>query len=664
MTKQPAPYGNWESPITAELVASGDGRPAFVGTVGDELWWNVPRPAEGGRRALLRRTPDGDVSTVLPLPWNTRNRVQEYGGTPWTAVPRSTGGPLVVFTHFDDQRLYAFQPDAGTDPRPLTPEPEFPSGLRMSAFVIVEDRNEVWGLLEEFTGPKPTDVRRLLIAVPLDGSAANDRGQMRELTDDSYRFVTGPRISSDGQHVAWLAWNHPDMPWDTTELRLADLTDQGELTNVRTIAGGGEEAISQVEWEKPGTLLFASDRTGWWNLYRHDLATGHETNLTPADEEFAGPLWASGSQWFAVLDNGHIATIHGKGESVLGILDPATGTITDIDGPWTDWLSSLAVSGTTVYGLAGSATRKYEVVAVNTADYTAETVANHHRDKVDPALVPEPEHRTFDGDNGREVHALVYSPQNPDYTGPENEKPPFVVWVHGGPTSHVRPNFNLEIAYFTSRGIGVVNVNYGGSTSYGREYRNRLREQWGNVDVEDCAAAARGLVAEGKADPDRLAIRGGSAGGWTSAASLTSPATEGLYACATIQYPILDLDNWIGDETHDFESQDLHSLIGPYDEVPERYRERSPVNHADRIKAPFILQQGLEDAICPPIQSERLLNQIAGKGVPHAYLTYEGEQHGFRRKETIIHSLLTEHSLYAQTFGFDGPTGTEVKLQP
>ncbi len=660
MAVQLAPHGAWESPITVEHVAGGDGRPSHLGLVGEEVWWTEPRPSEDGRRTLMRRSEDGSVASVLPAPWNVRNRVHEYGGTPWVGR-MGEAGPLIVFSNFADQRLYVFEPDGGREPRPITPVPRFPSGLRWCDMEFFTRRGEVWAVLEEFTGERSTQLRRVLAAVPLDGSAADDRGAVRELTDDAYRFTTGPRLNADQTRAAWIAWNHPDMPWDATELRIAEITSDGAFANTRTLAGGDEESLPQAEWAPDGSLVAASDRTGWWNLYRFSPEDGSGEALFPARSEFAGPLWSLGTRWFRVLDDGRVAALNGKGESVLGILGEESDE--DVGGPWTEWAPGLAAAGAKVYGLAASPSSGYEVVEYDVDGDRFRTVAAPHVDEVDPAYYPEPERRVFAGPGGREVHADVYPPRNPDFAAPEGELPPYVVWVHGGPTGHVRAVLDLELAYFTSRGIGVVQVNYGGSTGYGREYRNRLREQWGVVDVEDCAAVARALAEEGTADRARLAIRGGSAGGWTAAASLVSPAARGLYACAAIAYPILDLSAWLGDDTHDFESQYLHTLVGPADAVPGRYRDRSPVNHADLIAAPFLLLQGLEDAICPPAQSERLLERVAGRGVPHAYLAYEGEQHGFRKQSTIVSALLAEHALYAQVFGFAAPSGADSELR-
>ncbi|MFF4905878.1 prolyl oligopeptidase family serine peptidase [Streptomyces sp. NPDC001260] len=635
------PYGSWPSPIDAALTAAHDGHPEYVGFVGDEPWWTEPRPEEGGRRTLVRRRADGREETVLPAPWNVRSRVIEYGGHPWAGVVLD-GRPVVVFVNFADQRLYRCEP--GGEPRPLTPVSPVGGGLRWAEPRLLPDQGEVWCVLEEFTGDAPTDVRRVLAAVPLDGSAAQDRDAVRELSDDAHRFVTGPRISPDGRRAAWLVWDHPRMPWDGTELVVAEVRDDGTLSRPRTVAGGPRESIAQADWAADGSLLYASDRTGWWNLYRDGVP------LCPREEEFAGPLWKLGHRWFAPLDNGLVAVVHGRGATALGILDPETGEIVDAAGPWTEFAPTLAVHGERVVSVGASPRSAYEVVELDTRTGRARVVGAEHEDAVDPAHYPEPQIRTFTGPAGRDIHAHIYPPHNPGCVPPGDELPPYVVWAHGGPTSRSPLVLDLSIAYFTSRGIGVAEVDYGGSTGYGREYRERLREQWGVVDVEDCAAVALALAEEGTADRDRLAVRGGSAGGWTAAASLTQ---TDVYACGTIIYPVLDLAAWAEGETHDFESRYLESLVGPIAEVPGRYAERSPTEHADRVTAPFLLLQGLDDVICPPAQSERFLERIRGQRVPHAYIAFEGEGHGFRRADTMIRCMEAELSLYAQVFGLN-----------
>ncbi|WP_370415772.1 prolyl oligopeptidase family serine peptidase [Streptomyces fradiae] len=659
-----AAYGSWPSPIGAALAAAHDGRPDSVGFVGDEVWWTAPRPTEGGRRALVRRRPDGTEESVLPAPWNVRSRVLEYGGQAWAGTVRPDGTPFVVFCHHPDQRLYVCEPDApgGPVPRPLTPTSEVGGGLRWADPVLLPERGEVWCVLEEFTGPAPTDVRRVIAAVPLDGSAAEDRGRIRELTDDTHRFVTGPQLSPDGRQAAWIAWDHPRMPWDGTEVLLADITADGTLGAPRTVAGGPEESVPQVGWTADGQLLHVSDRTGWWNLYRTP-APGTGTApvpLCPRPEEFAGPLWQVGLSWFRPLDSGLVAVVHGRGATTLGILDPESGELVDVTGPRTAWSATLAAHGTRVVGVAAGPRSSYEVVELDTRTGRTRVIGSPHQDPVDPAYYPEPQIRTFTGPDDREIHAHVYPPHNPDRTAPADELPPYVVSAHGGPTGHAPLVLDLEIAYFTSRGIGVAVVNYGGSTGYGREYRERLREQWGVVDVEDCAAVARALAEEGTADRDRLAIRGGSAGGWTTAASL---AHTDVYACGTIIYPVLDPTAFTTGETHDFESQYMHSLIGRPDEVPARYRDRSPLEHAEKISAPFLLLQGLDDPVCPPAQAERFLARMAGRGIPHGYLAFAGESHGFRLAETMIRALEAELALYARAFGIVRDDLAELELR-
>ncbi|WP_324788047.1 prolyl oligopeptidase family serine peptidase [Streptomyces sp. H51] len=640
-TVQILPYGAWPSPISAALAAAHDGHPEYVGFVGDEAWWTEPRPAEGGRRTLVRRHADGGEESVLPAPWNVRSRVIEYGGQPWAGTVVD-GEPLVVFVNFADQRLYRYRP--GGEPMPLTPVSPVGGGLRWAEPQLPAGRGEVWCVLEEFTGDGPTDVRRVLAAVPLDGSAAQDRDAVRELSDGRHRFVTGPRLSPDGRSAAWLGWDHPRMPWDGTEVVLASVAEDGTLQRARTVAGGPEESVAQVDWSADGRLLYASDRTGWWNLYRDGEP------VCPREEEFGGPLWKLGHRWFAPLHNGLIAVVHGRGAAALGVLDPDTGEVVDAAGPWTEFSPTLAVHGDRVVAVGAGPRSAHEVVELDTRTGRAHVIGAAHDDAVEPAYYPEPQIRTFTGPDGRDVHAHVYPPHHPGCAAPDDELPPYVVWAHGGPTGRSPLVLDLEIAYFTSRGIGVAEVNYGGSTGYGREYRDRLREQWGVVDVEDCTAVALALADEGTADRARLAVRGGSAGGWTAAASLTS---TDVYACGTIIYPILDLAGWASGETHDFESRYLEGLVGPLAEVPARYAERSPTEHADRVTAPFLLLQGLDDVICPPVQCERFLARMEGRGVPHAYIAFEGEGHGFRRAETTIRALQAELSLYAQVFGLN-----------
>ncbi|MDX6361928.1 MAG: hypothetical protein QOC85_931, partial [Streptomyces sp.] len=423
-------YGAWPSPIDAALAAAHDGRPEFVGFVGEEAWWTEPRPTESGRRTLVRRRADGAEESLLPAPWNVRSRVIEYGGQPWAGIMRPAG-PLVVFVDFADQRRYRYEPDAAdARPRPLTPVSSVGGGLRWVDPQLRPERGEVWCVLEEFTGEGSTDVRRVVAAVPLDGSAAEDRDAVRELTGGEHRFVTCPRLSPDGRRAAWLAWDHPRMPWDGTELVVAEVAEDGTLHEARTVAGGPEESIAQVDWAADGSLLCAGDRTGWWNLYRIG-DDGRRTALCSRAEEFGGPLWRIGQRWFAPLDGGLIAVVHGRGATTLGILDPETGEVVDAAGPWTEFTPTLATHGTRVLGIGASPRSAYEVVELDARTGRARVIGAGHDDPVDPAYYPEPQIRTFTGPAGRDIHAHNYPPHHPDHVAPGDELPPYVVWAHG-----------------------------------------------------------------------------------------------------------------------------------------------------------------------------------------------------------------------------------------
>lgn len=658
------PYGAWKSPISAADVARTDGRPRWVGVVGGgDVWWTEPRPHQGGRVALVRSPAQGGGGAPeLPAPWNVRNRVVEYGGRPWhpTGSDASAG---ILFTHWDDQRLYRWQPaEPRRPPEPVSPAPPTPHGLRYADLVPGPSGDEAWGVRETVTGPAPTDVRRDLVAVPIDGTAADHPEAVRVLAA-SHHFLTGPRIAPDGHHVAWIGWDHPRMPWDGTELCVAPVGADGAVGPHRVLAGGPTEAVVQLAWADAQSLYAVTDPDGWWNIHRIPLDGSGPRNVCPRAEEFGGALWKPGQSWFATLGDGRLATIHGTHRAELALLDPATGTLTAVDTPFTEWDPGLVAVGTTVVGVAASPSRPWTVVRVDTATGDWETLGTPPGPPPDPTYLPVPEPRTFVGPGGREVHANLYPPRHPDAGAPDGEAPngdlpPYVVWAHGGPTGRSPMVYDPEIAYFTSRGIGVVDVNYGGSTGYGRAYRERLREQWGVVDVDDCAAAARGLAEAGLADPQRLAIRGGSAGGWTTVASA---ATVDLYHGAVAYYPILDLAAWRAD-THDFESRYLDGLVGPWPDTWQRHRDRSPTAHVDRIGCPVLLLQGLEDVICPPSQCEAILGALRDRGVPHAYLTFHGEQHGFRRADTIARGLEAELSFYGQVLGFEPPDVPPLEL--
>ncbi|TQJ00606.1 dipeptidyl aminopeptidase/acylaminoacyl peptidase [Amycolatopsis cihanbeyliensis] len=649
-----SPHGTWSSPISASAVAEAGGSQQWLGIVGGELWWAESRPTEGGRVTLVRS--DGEkVEQLLPAPWNVRNRVHEYGGRPWAAT-----GNIVAFTHWDDQRVYALDlTDRAV--RPITPEPPAPHAIRYGDLRRGHE-GEIWAVRETSTGPRRTDITRDLVALTSDGREPRALGA-------THHFLTAPQLSPDGRHAAWLGWDHPAMPWDGTELCVAEVGTDGGFGPHRVLAGGPEVAVCQLEWENADTLLAVLDPDGWWNLHRIGL-DGTRTNLAPAAEELGGPLWKLGLQWFAPLGGGRHAVLR---SGRLAVLDEHRGTITDAGGTQRRpvWASTLVPFAG---GVAGVATGPQQEGAVVVADLDAGTLT----ELGDPSgreltgrlaergYLPVPWEREFTTPDGERVPAYVYPPTSPDHAAPEGELPPYLVHVHGGPTGRNFPVADLDFAYFTSRGIGVVAVNYGGSTGYGRRYRERLREQWGVVDVTDCAAVAEALVAEGVADPNRLAVRGGSAGGFTSAASMTpSPPAAGTYRAGTIKFPILDLTGWTGEggETHDFESRYLDGLIGPLPETAARYRDRSPLYRTGSLAGPVLFLQGLDDEICPPEQADRFVAALHGSGIPHGYLTFAGEQHGFRKAETIVAALEAELSFYGQVFGFAPPGIPVVDLR-
>ncbi len=549
-----AAYGTWKSPISAADVARGAVGVAYPSIAGGEVWWQERRPSEGGRTAIMASAgPSGEPRELLPTPWNARNRVHEYGGKSYLPVPSLSlaGGFDLVFANFADQRLYAAggAVEAGIEPVPLTPAE---GGFRFADLVLAPNEQEIWCVRETvlpLAGPEASGgtvppagfhvgggvaVRRDIVAVPLDGAAAASADAIRVLVSGA-QFFAFPTPSPDGTKLAWISWNHPNMPWDGTELRVApvpggpgpDEPGPGEPVRVADAAlvmGGQEESVLAPLWRDDATLYVISDASGWWNLYEVAASAGAAPRaLHPLAEEFDGPLWQLGGRPFGLLSDGRLAVLHGLGEHRLGVLDPASGELTDVDLPgYRTTGGDLEVSGATVTTVAGGPRTAWSVLRV-TVSGEVEVIKGQQAATPDPGYLPDARPvQLFSSPNGSVVHAIVYLPASPAVTGPPGELPPFLVHVHGGPTSHSLPVLSLEKAFFTSRGIGIIDVNYGGSTGYGREYRNRLRGQWGIVDVADAYTAALGLAASGDADRARLGIRGGSAGGWTALAAVTS----------------------------------------------------------------------------------------------------------------------------------------------
>ncbi len=629
-----ASYGTWRSPITASWAAQASVRLSELRRDGGATWWVESRPAEQGRAVIVRADDGGTPRDVTPPGFDARTRVHEYGGGAYILY-RGT----VFFSHFPDQRLY--RQDPGQEPRPITPEPPLPAGLRYAdgrvtpdgrLIVAVRERHEIDG-----------SVINELVTLPTDGGVAP------RVIASGRDFYAAPRISPDGRRLCWLCWDHPQMPWDGTELWLAELNDDGSIDQARQIAGGPSEAVTQPQWGPDGQLYFLSDRSGWWNPYRWQEGAEPQA-VASLEAEIGEPHWVFGQSRYAVLPDGRLvcaASEHGVDRLVVVGRD---GRISRLAVPWQAiWMVVSDPARTDrVWLIAGAPSLPTAVVELELDSGRWTALRQSVTDVLPPEWISSPQPLTFPTDSGREAYAFYYPPTNPEFQAPPDERPPLLVFCHGGPTGHVRPDYNLGIQFWTSRGFAVVDVNYGGSTGYGRAYRERLRREWGIVDVRDCLNAARYLASSGMVHPWRMAIRGGSAGGYTVLCAL---AFHRLFAAGTSYFGLSDLEAFVR-STHKFESRYLDRLVGPYPEAQEVYRERSPVHFAQRIEAPVLLLQGSEDRVVPPEQAELMVQALQARRRPYAYLLFPGEGHGFRRSETLQRCFEAELSFYAQVFGF------------
>jgi dipeptidyl aminopeptidase/acylaminoacyl peptidase len=631
-----APYGSWKSPISSDLVASaGVGLDELV-VDGDTLYWLEGRPLEGGRQALCRSRGGEPPQDQTPPACNVRTRVHEYGGGSYT-VHQGT----VFFSNFGDQRLY--RQDPGAEPRPITPAPAVPAGLRYADATLTPDGAWLVCVRESHEGP---EVINQLVALPTDGSAAP------HVLAGGRDFYASPRLDRSGRRLAWIEWDHPRMPWDGTECKRAAFDPaSGQLQGAPVlVAGGPEESVAQPAWSPDGVLHFISDSSGWWNLYR--AARDRAEPLAPMDAEFAMAQWSLGQSTYAFLPGGAIACAWGRGPVWrLGRIEPGSGRVTPLDLPFTSYSPPRlrALADGRIATFAGSATQAPALVTVDPSTAEVRVIRRSRELDLDPAALSVPRPIEFPTEGGQTAYALYYPPTNPWFQAPEGELPPLLVTSHGGPTSQVVDQLSLSVQYFTSRGFAVVDVDYGGSTGYGRAYRQRLNGRWGIVDTQDCINAARHLAEQGLADPKRLAIRGGSAGGYTTLCALTF---HDVFAAGASYFGIADAET-LARDTHKFESRYLDGLIAPYPQAAELYRQRSPIHHTELLSCPVILLQGLEDAVVPPAQAERMASALDAKGIPHAYLAFEGEQHGFRRASSIRRALEAELCFYGRILGFE-----------
>ena len=630
LERRVAPYGSWPSPITSDLIVSKSVALEQIVLDAEDVYWVEMRPAEGGRNVIVRRTPDGRTADVTPVPFNARTRVHEYGGGAFAVADGR-----VYFSNFDDQRLYR-QPAAGV-PAPLT----HPGPMRYADGDIDRRRGRMICVREDHSAPD-REAENSVVSVDLAG------GSVRVLVSGN-DFYSTPRVSPDGSRLAWLTWNHPNMPWDGTQLWVAQISADGSLDRDERVAGGDRESIFQPEWSPDGALDFVSDRTGWWNLYRWQA--GRVDPLCEMAAEFGVPQWRFGLSTYAHESARHLLCAYkGDGGWRLGRLDTGTRSLEPLTLPCMHIWGVRCARGRAILG-AGSATQFPAIVSLDLRTGRHEVLRRSADVAVDPAHLSPPLAIEFPTEHGLMAHAFHYAPHNVAYAAPPAERPPLVVKSHGGPTGAVSTTLNLEIQYWTSRGFAVVDVNYGGSTGYGRAYRERLNGQWGVVDVDDCVHAARYLVEQGLADPDRLAIAGGSAGGYTTLCAVTF---RSVFKAGASYYGIGDLEVFIRD-THKFESRYLDRLIGPYPERRDLYRARSPIHFVDRIACPMILFQGLEDKIVPPNQAELMVAALRAKALPVAYIAYPGEQHGFRRGENIKRTLEAERYFYSRVCRFPLP---------
>ena len=602
------------------------------------VWWLESRPSESGRVVLVRGCGERDPVDVVPGGFNVRTSVHEYGGGAY-CIHRGTA----FVCNFDDQRLYRVDP--GKEPVAITPAVAGKRHRYADGRITLDGK--LWiGVRERHAeSDRSADVVNELVAVPTDGSSEP------RVIAGGRDFYSTPRISSDGSRLCFLAWNLPWMPWDGCELYVADLDESGELGDVRHVAGAdGAESIWQPEWSPPGDLVFASDRSGWWNLER--IRAGERSVLYAAEAEFGYPAWTFGSRSSAFLSDGRvICGYDSHGLTSFGLLDPESGALERLELDLDAWGTPyVCAEGSVAVVIAGASSIPSQIRRIDLSSGSSEVLRTSTQLVVGAEYFSMAHAIEFPTEGGLTAHALVYPPTNPDYEPPEGESPPAIVMSHGGPTGNTTATFGLDTQFWTTRGFAVVDVNYGGSTGYGRAYRERLNGEWGVVDLQDCVNAALYLVAQGEADPERLLITGGSAGGYTTICALTF--TDAFAAGATY-FGIADLEQFGGGETHKFELQYEHTLVGPYPERADLYRARSPIHFVDRISTPMLVLQGADDKVVPPSQAELIVGALRERGIPHAYLLFEGEGHGFRKAENIIQSLEAELSFYAQVLGFE-----------
>jgi dipeptidyl aminopeptidase/acylaminoacyl peptidase len=642
------PYGSWPSPITVDMAVSSSvslREPRFDG---DDLYWTEGRPQERGRQVIVRWNERDGAVDVTPPEFNARTMAHEYGGG-WYAVADGT----VYFANIADGRIYR-QP-RGVAPVALTAEGPY----RYGDLTFDRGRNRLLCVREDMT--RVIEAGDAAHHAPEGGRIAEPEDELVAINPTTgattvlakgYDFYNTPRPTPDGNRLAWLSWRHPNMPWDSTELWVGDVDASGMLADPQLVAGGPDESVVQPEWAPDGSLVFISDRSGWWNLYRWRGPAdgpGEEAQpIAPMEAEFCGPLWVFGLSWYDIAADGTIvAMVRRAGLDELWRF-PVGGAATRIELPETN-IGLVRVSGRRVAYEGASPTEPLHVALLDLDSGERRILRQSFELAVDPSYISMPEELTYPTSDGDVAHAWYYPPTNPDVAGPPDERPPLVLFNHGGPTSLSPGTLDLGKQFFTSRGFAVVDVNYRGSNGYGREYMRKLYGTWGIYDVDDCVNAARFLADRGDVDGAHMAIRGGSAGGYTTLCAL---AFHDVFNAGASYFGVGDVEA-LARETHKFESRYMDQMIGPYPEAMDLYRERSPIHHVDGFKAPLLVLQGRDDLVVPEAQSEQIVAALKERHIPHAYLAFEGEGHGFRMADNIRRSLEAEASFYAQVFGFD-----------
>jgi len=622
-------FGSWKSPIGSALVASASIKLNDLTVEGEYVYWLEGRAAEGGRNVLIQSVMTGATKELTPPDINVRTLAHEYGGGAYVV---SEGE--VFFSNYKDQRLHRRNKEGVIEA--ISPAD---SKCYYADAIVDRKRNRVICVCEDHSYEGEEAITTL---VEID--IANGKQEMLAAGNDFYSSV---RLSPDGKQLAWLSWSHPNMPWDGTTLWVAPVGNDGSLSNIRKVAGGSAESIIQPEWSPDGILHYISDRSGWWNIYRHEDYTDGEA-VWESQLEFGGPQWVFGLSTYAFIDaDTIIATYCNKGVWRLARIDLKSKENSTYDLPFTHY-SYVRTLGSKAVFRAGSPTKSSAIIVFDLETKEIKNLKSSSSLNIEEGYLSIPETIEFPTVDGCTGYAFYYPPTNKDFQAPPGEKPPVLVESHGGPTSACVNVLSQGIQFWTSRGFAVLDVNYGGSSGFGRAYRERLNGKWGIVDVDDCCSAAQFLIDAGKVDANKCAITGGSAGGYTTLCALTF---RKLFKAGASYYGISDLEA-LALETHKFESRYHFSLIAPYPEAKEIYIERSPVHFTHQISCPMILLQGLEDKVVPPNQSEKMYDVLRSNGLPVAYLPFAGEQHGFRKAETIQKALEAELYFYGRIFGF------------